>query len=220
MSAPFFPGLVFAWCFVSTLALLLAVASVIDLRRMVVPKWLTLTALPVGLAFNISRGAWLGGQGQSVWALGAHGLAAGAVDGLLFALAGFVVGFAAFFLMWVLRICGGGDVKLYAVVGAWIGAYLAFLVLVLLMVVLLAVTVGQLLGRLRQGRSFVPAAVPRGPQRLPTGLLPTKRPRRLLTFSLPLALSTIVVLLWSFRVDLRLTSRPQVARAAVERHDS
>jgi Flp pilus assembly protein protease CpaA len=218
MSGPFFPGVVFGWFFIAVLAVLLALAAVIDWRRMIVPKWLTLTALPLGLLFNLVRGAALGAQGQSVWLFDGHSLWVGLVDGLLFSLAGFVAGFSIFFLLWLLRICGGGDVKLYAAIGAWIGSYRAFLVLFVLLFVMVGIIFAQLVGRLLRGRSPVPVLPQHRPARLPTGLLPGNRPRRLLTFSLPLFLTTLLVLLWSFRADLHLVSRPVVTTVQVDRH--
>src|SRR5438270_8400 len=62
----------------------------------------------------------------------------GALDGLLFALAGFGLGFALFFVLWVLGACGGGDVKLFAALGAWVGPALAVGVLAGTVVVLAA----------------------------------------------------------------------------------
>jgi hypothetical protein len=56
--------------------------------------------------------------------------------------------------------------------------------------------------------------------KLPTGMLGGKKPRRLLTFSLPLTVATLLVLLWSFRADLRLAPRPASAALQGERHAS
>src|SRR2546430_7601975 len=92
-----FPDPTLEWVFYALLVGLLAVAAVIDLRRAVVPKWLSLTTLALGVTCNLVRGAWLGGLGEATWPLGGGGALIGAVDGLLFALAGFAVGFAIFF---------------------------------------------------------------------------------------------------------------------------
>src|SRR5438874_13835628 len=120
MPHPFFPGLLFAWAFYLVLTALMGVAAYTDLRRMVIPKQLTLGALALGLVFNIVRGAWVGanGEGSGVWLLGANGPFAGALDGLLYAGAGFAIGFGLFVIMWILGTCGGGDVKLFAALGA------------------------------------------------------------------------------------------------------
>src|SRR5262249_137668 len=131
MRHPFFPPEpVFAWAFCAVLVLLTGLACYTDLRRLTIPKSLTLTALALGLLMNLVRGAWLGATAEAVWTLGAHGGLVGALDALLFSLAGFAVGFGLFFLMWVLGTCGGGDVKLFAALGAWVGPYLALFVLI------------------------------------------------------------------------------------------
>src|SRR5262245_56621526 len=139
MQTPFFPELAFGWAYVIILLGILTVASVLDLRTMRVPKWLTLTALPLGIVVNIVRGAWLASDGQAAWALEPNGWMLGALDGLLFALAGFAVGFVLFFLMWILGACGGGDVKLFAALGAWLGPALAIQVLLASLVVVICV---------------------------------------------------------------------------------
>src|SRR4051812_3196431 len=129
MSA-FFPDPLFGWAFVAALFALLAVAAWNDLRALVIPKQLTLPALALGLLFNVARGAWLGADGHAAWVLGEGGPAAGALDGLLFALAGFAVAFGLFFLFWFLGVCGGGDVKLFAALGAWVGPRYVLYVLI------------------------------------------------------------------------------------------
>ncbi len=45
----------------------------------------------------------------------------GALDGFLFALVGSLVGFAFFAILFALGTCGGGDVKLFTAIGAWLG---------------------------------------------------------------------------------------------------
>src|SRR5437762_2166932 len=104
---PFFPNPVFGWGFVGVLIAFLAVASYVDLRALIVPKWLTLPLAGLGLVANALRAAWLGAMGNQVWRLGDKGLWIGAVDGILFALAGFALGFALYFLMWILGVVGG-----------------------------------------------------------------------------------------------------------------
>ena len=121
MPIPFFPFPLFAWIYLGVLLSLLAAASYTDLGRMVVPKQVTWTGLALGLAFNVARGALLGAEGLSVWMLGEGGPFLGALDGLLFALAGFGLGFVLFFVMWILGVCGGGDVKLLAAATLWAG---------------------------------------------------------------------------------------------------
>jgi prepilin peptidase CpaA len=213
MTLPFFPDLVFAWVFLATLLGLLVAASVIDFRYMVVPKWLTLTALPLGLLFNAVRGGWLGGQDSPVWVLGSGGTALGVLDGLLFALAGFALGFALFFLLWVTGVCGGGDVKLFAALGAWIGPGRCVSVLLATLAVLVVVVFAEVAVRLFRGEW----KVVRRPASPPRGLRQAKK-RRLVGFSLPLTVAVAVVLLWSFRVELQLAPPREVSSAKVEDH--
>src|SRR3954464_14413049 len=108
----YFPDPVSGWVFLMALIGVLAIASYTDERTMKVPKWLTLPALGLGLLFSLLRGGLLGGHGMPVWLFADPGAALGVLDGLLFALAGLVVGFVLFFGLWVLGFCGGGDVKL------------------------------------------------------------------------------------------------------------
>jgi prepilin peptidase CpaA len=212
MTLPFFPDLLFAWAFLATLFGLLLTASVIDFRYLIVPKWLTLTALPLGLLFNAVRGGWLGSQGVSAWVL-VPGTGLGVLDGVLFSLAGFSLGFVLFFLMWVVGVCGGGDVKLFAALGAWVGPGHCVAVLLMTLFVMIFVVMFQVAGRLFRGdwqslRRRTPS--PKGGK--------TPRPRRLVGFSLPLTVAVTVVLLWSFRVELRLAPPREVSTAKVEGH--
>jgi prepilin peptidase CpaA len=218
MSPPFFPGPVFGWAFVLVLTSLVLAAAWTDLRTMLIPKRLTLTLLPLGLLVNVARGAWLGGQGAAAWALGPHGAFVGAFDGALFALTGFLAGFALFFLLWLLGTCGGGDVKLFAALGAWVGAYLAVWVLAGTVVVVMLVAGFRLLtGFFSSGYRGIKQYTARdGRPREPGGRNWPRR--RLITYSLPLAVTTAAVLLWSLRVDLRLAAPKKVAEEKVEAH--
>jgi prepilin peptidase CpaA len=218
MTPPFFPGPVFGWAFVVVLTGLVLAAAWTDLRTMLIPKRLTLTLLPLGLLFNVARGTWLGAQGGPAWALGPHGGAVGALDGAMFSLTGFLVGFALFFLMWLLGACGGGDVKLFAALGAWVGAYLALWVLAGTVVVVTLVAGFRLLtGFFGSGyRGVKQYTVRDGRASEPGG---RKRPRRrLITYSLPLAVTTAAVLLWAMRVDLRLAAPRNAPVEKVEAH--
>jgi Flp pilus assembly protein protease CpaA len=207
---PFFPNLAFAWTFYGVLVLLLTLAAVIDLRRVIVPKWLSLSTLAVGVVFQLARGAWLGAEGRETWFLGRNGALIGAADGFLFALAGFAAGFAIFFLLWIIGGCGGGDVKLFAALSAWVGPEIAIWILVLSTIILIVLVF------LRGGQAILsqsPKALPvsrtdkRGKAAVPTA----PKPSRGLTYSLPLALATALVLLWFFRFDLNL-ARPDAAQ--------
>src|SRR4051812_34982983 len=101
MSA-FFPDPLFGWIFLAALFGILAVAAWKDLQAMLVPKWLTVPALALGVLFNVVRGVWLSSSGHAAWIFGESGPALGGLDGLLFSLLGFLVAFGLFFLMWIL----------------------------------------------------------------------------------------------------------------------
>jgi prepilin peptidase CpaA len=83
-----------------TVASIAAVACVIDLKERRIPNWLTFGAAASGLAYH---------------------LLVNGLSGLGFAAAGWLVGVAIFFLPFVLRGLGGGDIKLLGALGAWLG---------------------------------------------------------------------------------------------------
>ncbi|MFO0845109.1 MAG: A24 family peptidase [Gemmataceae bacterium] len=205
----YFPDPVTGWVFLAGLGALLATASYTDQRYMKVPKWLSLPALGLGLLASTARGALLGGGGSPVWLLGAGGAATGALDGLLFALAGFAVGFILFLGMWLMGLCGGGDVKLFAALGAWIGPALVVAVLAVSLGLLWLVVVGVMISRLLRGRSL---AV-RGGQPIAGARAPI-----VIRYSLIATVAAVPVLLWAFRADLGLAPRPVATQTAEVRH--
>jgi Flp pilus assembly protein protease CpaA len=202
----FFPSLSFGWTFYGVLIAFLVVAAYIDARRMIIPKWVSLSILTLGVIFNLARGAWLGDQGVKVWLFEPNGLWLGAADGFLFALAGFLMGFGIFFVMWILGVCGGGDLKLFAALSAWVGVgpqYLLFWILALSTVILFVLSLGHAILR------FVapsPQATPPARTDKKSNGKPARDPRRARgwTYALPLALATAFVLLWVFRDDLNV----------------
>ncbi len=199
ITATFFPDAAFGWLYYGTLVGLLAIAAVIDGRTMKVPKLLVLMVLFGGLILSLVRGAWLGSQGLPVAYLSATGPWIGAVDAALFSLAGFATGFGLFFLLWIMGTCGGGDVKLFAALGVWLGPLWTIYILVGTWCVVMVgyVLLGYLIHVLRHGR----------------------RPRKQqVTYSFPIALSVIVILLWVFRVDLGIAEfLPQVKKTSAMR---
>jgi len=78
-----------------------AVASAFDLYSRRIPNPLLVAGLLVAVAWNAASGGW-GGFTESF--------------------AGFWIGLALMLPGWLLRFTGGGDVKLVAVVGAFVGA--------------------------------------------------------------------------------------------------
>jgi Flp pilus assembly protein protease CpaA len=208
MRSAFFPDPVFGWAFYLVLVGITVAAAYSDLRKTVVPKWLTVTAFFLGLAANVVRGAWLGAQDVQVWRL-ASGPWLGALDGFLFALAGAGVAFGLFLLLWILGTCGGGDLKLFTALGAWLGLKLVIWVFVgtlpVLLVLLLVKLVAGGIGPLGIRRT------------LKEDRTRSKRKFRM-TYSLPVALVTALLLLWVFRADLHLAAPMSPATSEVTAH--
>lgn len=82
------------------LALLVAIAAFCDLRTRRIPNWLTLSGLLIGIGINSFLFEW---------------------KGLRMSLLGMLAGFGAYFVLYLLRAMGAGDVKLMAAVGALVG---------------------------------------------------------------------------------------------------
>jgi prepilin peptidase CpaA len=116
------------------------------------------------------------------------------------------MGFGIFFVMWILGVCGGGDLKLFAALSAWVGVgpqYLLFWILALSTVILFVLSLGHAILR------FVapsPQATPPARTDKKSNGKPARDPRRARgwTYALPLALATAFVLLWVFRDDLNV----------------
>jgi len=193
---PFFPDSGFAWAFAIVLIALALVAAVYDTRKAIIPKWITLGTLAVGLVINTVRGAWLGSQGSKVWLL-PEGVWGGAADGFLFALIGALIGFGLFFVVWILGVCGGGDVKLMTALGAWFGPYGVVLYLIFSTVALFFWVVGMMVfgGRslksMRQKSNAAPPPHKGGKAR-----------QQRVTFSVPAAVASLIILFWVFGEDL------------------
>ena len=80
--------------------LMLLAAFVTDLRSMKIPNVITVTGIFTGLSYHLLTDGWRG-----AW----------------FSAAGAAVGFGLMFVLYLLRAVGGGDVKLFAGIGAWTG---------------------------------------------------------------------------------------------------
>ena len=102
------------------------VAAVVDWRTRRLPNWLTVPAFLAALLFHATLG-----------------------KGILFALAGFGVGFGILLLLMMVGGGGGGDVKLMGAVGAWLGAKLILYVFVIsaLLIALVGGSVGAIAGQ-------------------------------------------------------------------------
>lgn len=173
---------------------LMGTAAWIDWKTWRIPKKLTVGMFALGVVMQLIGGAWLGSQGRPGWLLDGS-VALGLVDGLLFSLAGAITGFAIFFGFWIMSVAGGGDVKHATALGAWVGPRFFLGILFFSMLVVAVLTVVSLLSGLAKGK-------PQGDA--PTAAKPGKR--RLMSFSLPLAVATLIVFLLIFRVPLGLSN--------------
>ncbi len=142
---PFFPNPIFAWSFFAVLMLLLTAAAIRDLATARVPKTITLGIVVTGLIANMLRSIMLADRNLELWLLPTGSIGYGLSDGLLFSLAGLFFAFFLFFGMWMLGVCGGGDVKLCAGIGAWIGAQNTIFLLLTTVVALLLWIVGRII---------------------------------------------------------------------------
>ncbi len=151
-------------------------AAVIDYRTKKIPNWLTVPSAIAALLFHLVSG---GGTG------------------LLWALAGFAVGFALLILPWILGGGGMGDVKLLAALGTWLGPLMilpAFglgAVCALIMGVMLMVASTFTSGISTTQRRFLN----KGGAATATAGSPRKY-KRVLPFAVPVAIGTWLVLAW------------------------
>ncbi len=206
MATQFFPNIAFGWCFLVALTAFLVMATYMDLRFAIIPKQVSVTALPVGILFNVMRCAMLGGNDRATWLWSNAGAGLGAFDGLLFALSGFLFGFVFYTVLWLLGVAGGGDVKLCAAIGGWIGpSWTLWVIIVSIAIVFVLVLV--------HGAYSLSRGSLRGLRR-PKNLSIQKRARRLLTFSTPLCLATLLVLGLKLHQDKGLFPEPIPAETA------
>jgi prepilin peptidase CpaA len=198
MQPPFFSSLAFAWTFVGVLLTFLAIAAVIDTRTARVPKWLTVSLFVLGFVANAVRGGLLTAAHLPVWRFSlAESTVVGGTYGLTFALAGAVLAFACMFLFFALGQAGGGDVKLMTAIGAWIGPWNFAILLVL------SAFVGALWA---VGVVVVAGSSPR--ESAASRKSATKPQPFRLTFSASVAIALALLVMWSFRTELQLTTRP------------
>jgi prepilin peptidase CpaA len=84
----------------SLITVLTALAFVIDIRHSIIPNWLTITAVSLGLTYHVYRDG---------------------VEGLVFSTSGFLIGLVLLFILHLFGAIGAGDVKLFAAYGAVAG---------------------------------------------------------------------------------------------------
>jgi Flp pilus assembly protein protease CpaA len=201
----FFPYPWFGWAFYTIILILLILAAIEDTRRAIIPKKITLTLAGVGLLLNLFRGLLLGLNEQPVYLLGA-GPVLGPIDGVLFGVFGFIIAFAAFFLLWIFGLVGGGDVKVFAAIGACVGpSIVALWIYGGTFVIVSFITV------IRMGLLFATAGMAKTREEFfePGPLIPNTQGRmvpskRQVTYSLPLLISTAIVMLLMYSQDLGL----------------
>lgn len=198
MTPPYFPHPSDEFLILVALALtgLMGTAAWIDWKTWRIPKPLTVGMFASGLIAQMAGGAWLGSLGRPGWMLDG-GTALGLLDGLLFSLGGAATGFAIFFGFWILGVAGGGDVKHATALGAWVGPRFFIGILVFSMLVVAVLTVISILSGLAKGKPKPDA---------PKAGSPKPGHRRLMSFSLPLAIATLIVFLLIFRVPLGLSN--------------
>jgi Flp pilus assembly protein protease CpaA len=209
MSTHFFPNLGFGWVFCSALFFGLGIIAVKDLRTAKIPNNLSVSLTVLGLILNLIRGGWLAAHETEVWQLGNNGIAVGIIDAFLFSLTGFLVAFTLYFVMYVLGVCGGGDVKLMSAVGAWIGSLNICLVIPLTVVTLMIWVLFKVMSggwkktvqESKTQRQLIEQGKP-----LPKGRM---------TFTIPALVAVTLLLLWTYRVELHLVEQPENPHASV-----
>jgi Flp pilus assembly protein protease CpaA len=113
--------------------------------------------------------------------------------------------------MWVLGLCGGGDVKLFAALGGWVGVQRLVLLWLLSYLVLILWTLGKVMVRglrpskvqasvkkLQKSEEIARKAAQQG----------KSRSQLRVTYSLPFAVATLLTCLWSFKYELGLLPPP------------
>jgi prepilin peptidase CpaA len=215
MQGPFFyPDPIFGWTFYAVLLGFLAVATYTDVKSLIIPKTLTLPMLGVGVVFSIIRGAWMGSiiqaNGSNLWVspiLHAQSPGLGALDGLLWGLAGFLSALVVFFLLWRIRLMRGGDVKLVAALGAWVGPINVGLIVLgtipILLILGTALIIRKIFRRGLQKTAFNVKGKALADDNLKKARGPKRRAEVLLAYSLPVAVSAGLLLAYVVIHDQR-----------------
>jgi Flp pilus assembly protein protease CpaA len=209
----FFPNIWFAWVFLGVLVGLTGIAAWTDTKRAKIPNVLTVTMLVLGLIANAVRGGWLGGLGRPLWVWETGVVWLGILDGLTLALVGATVAFVLMFILWIMGTCGGGDVKLMTAIGAWLGlsgflfVWLATAIVLLVWVFFRVMASGLSPRRIKATMARLDAdrrAMNEGKT------VQAARPMRM-TYSLPLLISLVAVLLYVYRWELQIAGTREVS---------
>jgi prepilin peptidase CpaA len=115
------------------LGILVLVAAGYDIRYRRIPNWLVLAGIVTGFAWNLYSSGW---------------------SGLGHAAAGFGLGFALYFPLYLLRARGAGDVKLLAAVGTITGPGNCFWIFLLTAILGGVIAMAVLVFRRRVGHTF------------------------------------------------------------------
>jgi len=108
------------------LATLVIIATITDIRGSRIPNWVTLTGAAAGILLQLISGGWAG-----AWS----------------SLIGLLSGFLPLFLLYLIGALGGGDVKLFAAIGAISGGVFALNCAVYSLLIAGLIGIGILVGR-------------------------------------------------------------------------
>lgn len=177
MPPSFFPDPAFGAIFYGLLIACCLALVVSDLKTQRLPNYLTMLMLLLGVVMNLIRSIWLGVLGEPGRYFGGTGVFAGIMESCSFSFTGLALAVALFTVLWQLKKCGAGDVKLMAALGAWVGPYWFLF--------LFAGTIVMVIPILLLWWTYAFAM--------------KKNPGLKLSFALPAALSTALLMLWFWR---------------------
>src|SRR4051794_4055615 len=89
----------------SVIASLTLIAFYIDIRHHIIPNWLTVSGILLGLIYHLSTAG---------------------IEGFVYSISGFIVGLGLLFILYLFGAIGAGDVKLFAAYGAIAGMEFVF----------------------------------------------------------------------------------------------
>lgn len=153
----------------ASVSIFVITAAILDFRSKKIPNWITVPAAIAALLFHIFAPQGIG---------------------IGWALAGFAVGFLLLIVPWLLGGGGMGDVKLLAALGAWLGPLL----------ILGVFGASAVLAAVMAAGVMVSGALSRGihstrNRYLQSGQRSSRpKPRRVIPFAIPVAISTVVIL--------------------------
>lgn len=167
-----------------------AVAAFTDWRTRRLPNALTVAGCVAGLLFHLIAGFVDGG-----WS--------GALSGLGFSAGGFGTGFGILLVLWLIGGGGGGDVKFFGSLGAWLGAWVTIKVLIASTVLIVIggvfVVIGVFFrsgfsgvrGKLKVGQNDTKKKSKKNQDNSPEA---NAKKRRLIPFGVPAAFGTWIIL--------------------------